>query len=102
VTPYLDDLARLPKLGYLDMGMASQMRRARAAVPEARRAVLYSPVKIQDASPDEIRADIARIYDDLAPCDLVLADIQASTPDRRVRDVVALCEEVAARPRRSA
>lgn len=91
VTPYLAELRRLPKVGYLDMGIMSDMKRVRAAFPEARHAVLYSPVKLQDAPIAEIRADMQRIHQDLAPCDVVLADIQAHTSDARVRDVLGIC-----------
>ncbi len=94
VTPYLEALRALPNVGYLDMGIMSDMQRARALFPEARRAVLYSPVRLQDASPDEVRADMQRIYDDLAPCDVVMADIQPATPDARVQALLDICREL--------
>jgi hypothetical protein len=95
VTPYIEVLAQLPKLGYLDMGMMSDMRRVRETFPDTYRAVLYSPVKLQEAGPEQIRSDMEKIYEDLEPCDLVMADIQASTPDERVRTLLAMCEEIA-------
>jgi hypothetical protein len=101
VTPYLDELRRLPKLGHLDMGMASDMRRVRRMFPDVRRAVLYSPVTLYDAPLADIRADVLRIHDDLAPCDVVFADIQTGTPDERVNAVLALCREIETSARRS-
>jgi hypothetical protein len=94
VTPYIGVLGQLPNLGYLDMGITSDLRRVRDAFPETRRAVLYSPVKLQEASLDEIRADMQRVYHDLAPCDVVMADIQASTPDERVNDLLSICQDL--------
>jgi hypothetical protein len=91
VTPYLRELVKLPKMGYLDMGMASDMRLVRDLFPETRRAVMYSPVKFQDAPVEEIRADMRRIYEELAPCDVVMADIQADTPDVRVIELLEIC-----------
>jgi hypothetical protein len=91
VTPYLEELRRLPKVGYLDMGMMSDMKKARALFPEARRAVMYSPVKLQDAPVEEIRKDMERIYQELSPCDVVMADIQATTPDARVNELLQIC-----------
>ncbi len=91
VTPYLRELRQLPNVGYLDMGMTSDMRRVRSLFPEARRAVLYSPVKLQEASIDEIRRDMTRIYEELSPCDVVMADIQATTPDSRVNELLDIC-----------
>jgi hypothetical protein len=94
VTPYIEVLAELPKLGYLDMGMMSGMRRVRETFPGTYRAVLYSPVKLQENSLEEIRADMEKIYNDLGPCDLVMADIQASTRDERVRALLDICRDV--------
>jgi hypothetical protein len=94
VTPYIDVLTALPKLGYLDMGMMSDMRRVREAFPDTYRAVLYSPVKLQDSSLEDIRGDMEKIYGDLGPCDLVMADIQASTPDGRIQALLDMCAEI--------
>lgn len=96
ITPYIDVLRRLPKLGYIDMGMESDMARARVAFPHSRRAVLYSPVKLQEAPLEEISEDLETIHHNLAPCDVVLADIQYSTPDQRIKDVLAICAELEA------
>jgi len=94
VTPYIEVLAELPKLGYLDMGMMSDMRRVRETFPDTYRAVLYSPVKLQEAGLEEIRKDMEKIYNDLGPCDLVMADIQASTPAERVQALLDICAEI--------
>ncbi len=94
VTPYLQVLRELPKMGYLDMGIVSDLRQARAMFPDARRAVMYSPVKLQDASSAEIRADMQKICDELAPCDVVMADIQATTPDARVNELLDMCRSL--------
>ena len=96
-TPYLEALRELPNVGYLDMGVASDLAKARRLFPEARRAVLYSPVRLQEAPLDEIRDDVRRIFRDLSPCDVVLADIQAGTPDARVNEVLAICRALASR-----
>jgi len=96
VTPYIEVLEGLPKLGYLDMGMMSDMARVREIFPDTYRAVLYSPVKLQENGLAEIRRDMERIYADLGPCDLVMADIQATTPDERVCDLLDMCADIAA------
>jgi hypothetical protein len=94
VTPYLEELRKLPRVGYLDMGMTSDMPKARALFPEARRAVLYSPVKLQEAPIEEIRKDMEGIYKELSPCDVVMADVQATTPDSRVNELLQICCEL--------
>jgi hypothetical protein len=42
----------------------------------------------------EIEKDLRRIAAEYAPCDLVLADIDAGTPDLRVTEVLALCADI--------
>ncbi len=96
-TPYLEVLRDLPNVGYLDMGITSDLRRARQTFPFARRAVIYSPVRLQEASYADIRSDMRRIAEELGPCDVVLADIQAGTPDERVNDVLRMCRDAESR-----
>lgn len=96
VTPYLETLQKLPKVGYLDMGMESNMVKAKEMFPQARRAVMYSAVKLQEASVEEIAADMAKIHRELSPCDVVMADIQASTPDKRVKELLGICARLEA------
>jgi hypothetical protein len=95
VTPYVHELVKLPKMGYLDMGIMSDMRLVRQLFPETRRAVMVSPVKFHNAAIEEIRADMRRIYEELAPCDVVMADIQAQTPDERVIALWEICRGLA-------
>jgi hypothetical protein len=91
VNPYLETLRQLPKVDYLDMGIESNMVRANELFPCARRAVMYSPVKLQEASVEEIAADMERIHRELSPCDVVMADVQVSTPDERVKKLLGIC-----------
>ena len=94
VTPYLSALRELPKLGYLDMGMDSDMAKVREMFPEPRRAVIYSAVKLREASLDEIRADMERIHRELSPCDVVMADIATDTADERVHELLRICAQL--------
>jgi hypothetical protein len=91
--PYLEHYAEVPHLAYIDMGIDSDLPRARALFPHARRAIMYTPMDLANKSLTAIRSDVERIARDYAPCDLVLADIEAGTPDERVRGLLELCEE---------
>jgi uroporphyrinogen-III decarboxylase len=91
IDPYIDAFRELPKLGYLDMGMESDLPSVKETFPETRRAVLYWPTKLVDAPLAEIRKDMAKVYGELAPCDVAMADMQASTPDARVIDFLNIC-----------
>jgi len=94
VTPYLEEIKKLPKVGYLDMGIMSDMKKVKKMFPEARRAVMYSPVRLQDATLDEIKKDMEKIYNELSPCDIVMADIQATTSDKRVNELLQICRDL--------
>jgi len=94
VTPYLEEIKKLPKVGYLDMGIMSDMKKVKKMFPEARRAVMYSPVRLQEVSLNEIKKDMEKIYNDLSPCDIVMADIQASTSDKRINELLQVCRDL--------
>jgi hypothetical protein len=96
VTPYLGALRRLPKMGYLDMGLASDPAKAREAFPGARLAVLYPPGRLLQAFETQLRTDLVRVRDALAPCDIVLADIPWDAPDSAVRYFIETCRELEA------
>lgn len=92
--PYLEHYASLPNLGYIDMGIDSDLTRARELMLDTRRAIMVTPMDLANKNEGQLRADFERIARDVAPCDIVLADIEAGTPDARVRFVVDLCERL--------
>jgi hypothetical protein len=94
ITPYIEILKDLPNLGYLDMGITSDMAKVKKMFPETRRAVMYWPVALQDASLEVLMRDMEKIYHQLAPCDVVMADIQASTSDKRVNELLDICRNL--------
>jgi hypothetical protein len=79
--PYLEYYAQVPNLGYIDMGILSDLRKAKKLFQEARRAVMYTPMDLLSNSIDTIKSDMIKIARDYAPCDIVVADIEADTPD---------------------
>jgi len=91
VTPYLNELRALPKMGYVDMGIMSDLKKVRALFPDARRAVMYSPAQLHDASREKLWADMRLVREQLAPCDIVAGDIQPTTPDARVNELLDIC-----------
>ena len=91
---YIDHYATLPRLAYIDMGIESDLPRARAAFPHARRAIMYTPMDVANKPLEAVRSDLERIAQVYAPCDLVFADIEAGTTDERVLDLLAICDEL--------
>lgn len=93
-TPYLESYVRVPGVAYLDMGPDTDLPRARACFPEARRAVMIPPSFMKGRSTAALSLDIARIAGWLGPCDLVVADLDAGTPDSLVKALAALEKHV--------
>ncbi|MHC4520045.1 MAG: uroporphyrinogen decarboxylase family protein [Planctomycetota bacterium] len=92
--PYLALYATIPSLAYIDMGINSNLEKARTLIPHARRALMYTPMDLADKSMDAIHEDLKRAARDYAPCDIVLADIESGTPDERVLGVIDCCHEL--------
>ena len=94
VDPYIEDYATVPNLAYVDMGLGSDLNRARELCPNARRALMYTPMDLANKALEEIHADLRRIHAELGPCDVVMADIDHETPDERVLAVAAMAREI--------
>ena len=92
--PYVEYYASIPNLGYIDMGIESDLTRARNLFPDARRALMYTPMDLVNKSLEQIRKDLEKIAGDFAPCDIIVADIDLGTPDERVIDFIKLCEDI--------
>lgn len=90
VTRFIPPLQKLTKLGYLDMGMMSDLKQVREAFPHTRLAVLYHPNDIGKKSLDQVERDFARIRREAAPCDLLLVDIGPELPMERLLAVTGL------------
>lgn len=93
-TPYLDLYAALPNVRYIDMGIESDLAKAKRLFPATRRAIMYTPTDLKNKTFDQITSDLDRIAREYAPCDLVFADIEAGTPDERIREVFRLCDQL--------
>jgi hypothetical protein len=79
------------------MGADTDLALARSLFPEARRAVMLSPVAAARRPVAELAAEVARIARLLGPCDLVAADLDVGTPDALVRHLAEL-ETIVAEP----
>ena len=84
VDPYVEDYAGIRRLGYIDMGLESDLARVKQLCPDTRRAVMYTPTDLAEKDLAQIQADLVRIRRELSPCDIVMADIDHGTPDARV------------------
>jgi hypothetical protein len=94
VDPYIEAYASIHPLGYIDMGITSDLGKVKQFCPGARRAVMYTPMDLKEKSPEALQNDIKRIYRDLAPCDIVMADIDYEVPDNRVKEFDEIVQRV--------
>ena len=76
------------------MGMDSNLIRTREAFPNARRALMYRPTDLANKPLQTIEADLEKIARQYAPCDIVVADIEADTPDERILAFLKLCNRI--------
>lgn len=93
VTPYIEEIKKIPNLGYLDMGIRSDLTRVKYAFPDTRRALIYSPERLLRAPLEEIKKDMVVVYQELSPCDIVMADIEANTPDNKIINFIDICRK---------
>jgi len=95
--PYLNAYAEIPDVAYIDMGIDSDLQRARQLFPAARRAIMYTPMDLANKPIPQIRQDLERIAQNYGPCDIVMADIDHGTPDSRVHAFHDICAELSER-----
>jgi hypothetical protein len=93
-TPYLEAYAEVPGVGYIDMGIDSDLVRARELFPAARRALMYTPMDLAGKTENELNRDIERVAIEYAPCDFIVADIEAGVPDSRVHALLERSQRV--------
>jgi hypothetical protein len=94
ITPYIGHYKTIANIGYIDMGIDSDLRRVRESFPRARRNCLYKSIDLKNKSRAEIRSDLEFIANNLAPCDLGLPDIEYDVPADKIMYVMDLCAEL--------
>ncbi len=88
--PYMEYYARIPNLGYIDMGINSDLNRAKKLFPKARRAIMYTPMDVYSKSLEQIKQDMVKIALYYSPCDIVMADIDDCVPDKKVIKLIEI------------
>jgi hypothetical protein len=89
-----DELAGVPNVGYIDMGLDSDLARVKETFKNARRALVYKPTDLVNKSLETIQTDLEKIAREYAPCDVVVGDIDDGMPDERVLAFLELCGHI--------
>ena len=92
--PYLESYRRIREIGYLDMGIESDLAKAKSLFPDTRRAIMYTPMDLANKSMKQLKSDAVQIAMDYGPCDIVVADIEAGTPDEKIGAFYQICREI--------
>ncbi|MDX1701016.1 MAG: hypothetical protein R3250_10380 [Melioribacteraceae bacterium] len=99
VTPYLDSYSKVSKVAYIDMGLDSDLAKAKKLFPNARRNCLYTSWDLKNKSEEEIETDFKFIAKHLAPCDVGMPDIEADVSDERIMYAMDLCKRFSDEPK---
>jgi hypothetical protein len=94
VNPYMNAYSKVPRLGYLDMGMESDFLRCRELFPETRRNLIYEDMDVANKTKEEIRREIEQIASDLGPCEIGLPNLEYGIPDERIHWLLDTIDEV--------
>lgn len=87
VDPYVPAYAELPDLAYLDFGFDSDLETLRRACPHTTLAAMYSPTLLSRSSHGQLRASLERLFTAIPNAHLIVADIDAGTPDEQIREI---------------
>ncbi len=93
-TPYLELYRQIPNVAYIDMGIETDLKKAKEVFPHARRNCLYKSIDLKNKTNEEIRKDFEFIAENLAPCDVGIPDIEKDVHDEKIIFAIALCEEL--------
>ena len=96
IDPYAESLRKIAHMDYIDTGTGSDLGRVKRLFPDTRRAVLYTPGEAETKSIEEITADLTRVAHEYAPCDVVLADVETTTSNEKIKSFLAIAAELSA------
>ncbi len=90
----MDSYGSIIPLNYLDFGITSNIEKTKKDFSDTRLCLIYSIVDLKNKTIEEIRYELHRIRDTLTPCEIIIGDIDAGTPDEMVMDFYRLAAEV--------
>jgi hypothetical protein len=85
VDPYLDALAEIPGLAYLDMGEGSDLERVHRLFPDLHPSVFVHPVRLLEMSEQQIGRHITELGRRIGRGYILLSDLEAGTRDSQIR-----------------
>ncbi|OVE78889.1 hypothetical protein BVY01_04195 [bacterium I07] len=86
--PYLEAYSQIDNVGYIDMGIESDLKRARSLFPVSRRALMLKQDFIKNEQNGNVENTLERVADEFGCCDLVLADLDSNHPDGSIDEFI--------------
>jgi len=94
VDPYIVEYAKIPGLGYLDLGFDSDLERVGAIFKNTRLEVFYDPANLLNKTEYEIKTDIGAVLRKIGPCDITLPDIDDFIPDEKINMFARIVSDI--------
>lgn len=85
IDPYLDAIAEIGPLGYLDMGPDSDLERVHELFGDLTPSVFFHPEKLRNLSPAEIKKEITELGKRIQRGYILFSDLEAGTTDDQIR-----------------
>ena len=85
VDPYLDALAEIKDIDYLDMGPDTDLDKVHKLFPELRPSVFLHPEKFRSLSVSEIKREITELGKRIGRGYILLSDLETGTTDNQIR-----------------
>lgn len=92
----VEGYAKIPQLVFAEVGAFSDLETVRKCMPDIFLNARYSPVRLKDASFDEIKNDLSKILLQGQPRNLLsisCVGIDADIPDSKIKDFLRACRE---------
>ena len=87
IDPYLDSLAGISGLAYVDMGAESDLEKVHRLFPSLRPAVFFHPERVRRLSPRDLRKEIGELARKIVKGYILLSDLEEGTSDGQIRAV---------------
>ena len=85
VDPYLEAIAEIGEIGYLDMGAETDLEKVHQLFPELTPTVFFHPEKLRNLTPARVKREIAELGRRIGRGYILLCDLETGTTDGQIK-----------------
>ena len=85
VDPYLESMAEIGKIGYLDMGDDTDLEKVHRLFPDLTPTVFFHPEKLRNLTPAKIEREITELGKRIGRGYILLCDLEIGTTDSQIK-----------------